>query len=66
MLEAFFVILSFAVGRWMGIQQANSVLDRSNIDELEFEILDAQNETETWKRRYDNLFLNTQTSKEQE
>ena len=49
----------------MGIQQANSVLDRSNIDELEFEILDAQNETETWKRRYDNLLLNTQTSKEQ-
>jgi hypothetical protein len=66
MLEAFFVILSFAVGRWMGIQQANNVLDRSNIDELEFEILDAQNETETWKRRYDNLLLNTQTSKEQE
>jgi hypothetical protein len=66
MLEAFFVILSFAVGRWMGIQQANSVLDRSNIDELEFEILNAQNETETWKRRYDNLLLNTQTSKEQQ
>ena len=64
MLEAFFVILSFAVGRWMGMEQANSVLDRSNIDELEFEILNAQNETETWKRRYDNLLLNT-TSKEQ-
>ncbi len=64
MLEAFFVILSFAVGRWMGIEQANSVLDRSNIDELEFKIIDAQNETETWKRRYDNLLLNT-TSKEQ-
>jgi hypothetical protein len=64
MLEAFFVILSFAVGRWMGMEQANSVLDRSNIDELEFKIIDAQNETETWKRRYDNLLLNT-TSKEQ-
>jgi hypothetical protein len=64
MLEAFFVILSFAVGRWMGIEQANSVLDKSNIDELEFEIINAQNETETWKRRYDNLLLNT-TSKEQ-
>ena len=64
MLEAFFVILSFAVGRWMGIEQANSVLDRSNIDELEFKIIDAQNETETWKRRYENLLLNT-TSKEQ-
>ena len=64
MLEAFFVILSFAVGRWMGMEQANSVLDRSNINELEFKIIDAQNETETWKRRYDNLLLNT-TSKEQ-
>ena len=64
MLEAFFVILSFVVGRWMGIEQANSVLDRSNIDELELEIINAQNETETWKRRYDNLLLNT-TSKEQ-
>lgn len=64
MLEAFFVILSFAVGRWMGMEQANSVLDRSNIDELEFKIIDAQNETETWKRRYDNLLLNT-TYKEQ-
>jgi len=64
MLEAFFVILSFAVGRWMGVEQANSVLDRSNIDELEFKIIDAQNETETWKRRYENLLLNT-TFKEQ-
>ena len=64
MLETFFVILSFAVGRWMGIEQANSVLDKSNIDELEFEIINAQNETETWKRRYENLLLNT-TSKEQ-
>ena len=65
MLEAFFVILSFAVGRWMGMEQANSVLDKSNINELEFKIIDAQNETETWKRRYDNLLLNI-TSKEQQ
>ena len=64
MLEAFFVILSFAVGRWMGMEQANSVLNRSNINELEFKIIDAQNKTETWKRRYENLLLNT-TSKEQ-
>lgn len=48
----------------MGIEQANSVLNRSNIDELEFKIIDAQNKTETWKRRYENLLLNT-TSKEQ-
>ena len=64
MLETFFVILSFAVGRWMGIEQANSVLDRSNIDELEFKIIDAQNETETWKRRYENLLLNKHSIKE--
>lgn len=55
MLEAFFVILSFAVGRWMGMEQANSVLDRSNINRLELKIKEAQDETETWKRRYDNL-----------
>ncbi len=48
----------------MGIEQANSVLDRSNIDELEFKIIDAQNETETWKRRYDNLLLNKHSVKE--
>jgi len=55
MLEAFFVILSFAVGRWMGMEQANSVLDRSNINRLELKIKEAQDETETWKRSYDNL-----------
>jgi len=55
MLEAFFVILSFAVGRWMGMEQANSVLDKSNINRLELKIKEAQDETETWKRRYDNL-----------
>jgi hypothetical protein len=27
--------------------------------------LDAENRAESWKRRYDNLLLNTQTSKEQ-
>jgi hypothetical protein len=26
--------------------------------------LDAENRAESWKRRYDNLLLNTQTSKE--
>jgi hypothetical protein len=28
--------------------------------------LDAENRAESWKRRYDNLLLNTQTSKEQQ
>jgi hypothetical protein len=27
--------------------------------------LDAENRAETWKRRYDNLLLHNQTSKEQ-
>ena len=27
--------------------------------------VDAENRAESWKRRYDNLLLNTQTSKEQ-
>jgi hypothetical protein len=49
MLEAFFVFLSFAVGRWMGIEQANSVELRA----------------ETWERRYNNLLPTTQTSFEE-
>jgi hypothetical protein len=66
MLELLFIVVSFLVGKKIGADQSNSVLDRSNIDELEFKILDAQNEAETWKRRYNKLLLNTQTSKEQE
>jgi hypothetical protein len=65
MIEAFFVILSFAVGRWMGIEQANSVLDKSNIDKLESKVLDAELRAETWERRYKNLLPATQVSFEE-
>jgi hypothetical protein len=65
MLETFFIVLSFAIGRWMGIEQANSVLDRSNIDELEAKVLDAELRAETWERRYNNLLPITQTSFEE-
>jgi hypothetical protein len=64
-IEAFFVILSFAVGRWMGIEQANSVLDKSNIDKLESKVLDAELRAETWERRYKNLLPTTQVSFEE-
>jgi hypothetical protein len=65
MLELFFVVLSFLVGRWMGIEKSNSVLDRSNIDELESKVLDAELRAETWERRYNNLLPTTQTSFEE-
>ena len=65
MLETFFVVLSFAIGRWMGMEQANSVLDRSNIYELEAKVLDAELRAETWERRYNNLLPITQTSFEE-
>jgi hypothetical protein len=60
MLELFFVVLSFLVGKWMGAERANSVLDRSNIDELEAKVLN-----ETWERRYNNLLSTTQVSFEE-
>jgi hypothetical protein len=65
MLETFFIVLSFAVGRWLGIEQSKNVLDRSNIDELEAQLLDAELRAETWKRRYKNLLPTTQTSFEE-
>jgi hypothetical protein len=65
MLEIFFIVLSFAIGRWMGMEQANSILDRSNIDELEAKFLDAELRAETWERRYNNLLPTTQVSFEE-
>jgi hypothetical protein len=65
MLEIFFIVLSFAIGRWMGMEQANSILDRSNIDELEAKFLDAELRAETWERRYNNLLPTTQKSFEE-
>jgi hypothetical protein len=65
MLETFFIVLSFAVGRWLGMEQSKNVLDKSNIDELEAQLLDAELRAETWKRRYNNLLPTTQTSFEE-
>jgi hypothetical protein len=65
MLETFFIVLSFAVGRWLGMEQSKNVLDRSNVDELEAQLLDAELRAETWKRRYNNLLPTTQTSFEE-
>jgi hypothetical protein len=65
MLEIFFIVFSFAIGRWMGMDQANSILDRSNIDELEAKFLNAELRAETWERRYNNLLPTTQTSFEE-
>lgn len=65
MLELFFVVLSFLVGRWMGKEQANSILDRSNIDKLEARIIEAELRAETWERRYNNLLPSTQISFEE-
>ena len=65
MLELFFIVLSFAIGRWMGMEQANNALDRSNIDKLEAKVLEAELRAETWERRYNNLLPTTQTSFEE-
>ena len=65
MLEIFFIVLSFAIGRWMGMEQAKSVLDRSNIDKLEAKVLEAELRAETWERRYNNLLPTTQVSFEE-
>jgi hypothetical protein len=65
MLETFFIVLSFAAGRWLGIEQSKKVADTSNTDELEAQLLDAELRAETWKRRYNNLLPTTQTSFEE-
>ena len=65
MLEIFFIVLSFGIGRWMGMEQANSALDRSNIDELESKVLESELRAETWERRYNNLLPTTQISFEE-
>jgi len=64
MLEVFFVVLSFAIGRWMGIEQSKDQVheERDNFKSL---WLDAEDKAETWKRRYDNLLPLTQSSFEE-
>ena len=64
MLEVFFVVLSFAIGRWMGIEQSKDQVheERDNFKSL---WLDAEDKAETWKRRYENLASTTQSSFEE-
>jgi hypothetical protein len=64
MLEVFFVVLSFAIGRWMGIEQSKDQVheERDNFKSL---WLDAEDKAETWKRRYNNLASTTQSSFEE-
>lgn len=64
MLEIFFIVLSFAIGRWMGIEQSKDQVheERDNFKSL---WLDAEDKAETWKRRYENLASTTQSSFEE-
>jgi hypothetical protein len=65
MLEIFFVIVSFFVGRQIGINQANLSLVNLKTKESELERYKAEQKAETWERRYNNLLSTTQTSFEE-
>jgi len=61
MLEIFFVVLSFAIGRWQGIEQASYRVNKEQ-DDFKSSWLEAEEKAETWKRRYNNLASSTQSS----
>ena len=65
MLEIFFVVVSFFVGRQIGINQANLSLINLKTKESELERYKAEQKAETWERRYNNLLSTTQTSFEE-
>ncbi len=65
MLEIFFVIVSFFVGRQIGINQASSSLVNLKTKEAELYRDMAEEKAETWERRYNNLLSTTQTSFEE-
>jgi len=65
MLEIFFVIVSFFVGRQIGINQANSLLVNLKTKEADLYRDMAEQKAETWERRYNNLLSTTQTSFEE-
>ena len=65
MLEMFFVILSFFVGRQIGINQANLSLVNLKTKEADRERYKAEQKAETWERRYNNLLSTTQTACEE-
>mgnify|MGYP000373306039 CR=1 FL=1 len=65
MLEIFFVIVSFFVGRQIGINQASSSLVNLKTKEADLYRDMAEQKAETWERRYNNLLSTTQTSFEE-
>ena len=65
MLEIFFVILSFFVGRQVGINQANLSLINLKTKDINLDLYNAEQKAETWERRYNNLLSTTQTSFEE-
>ena len=65
MLEIFFVILSFFVGRQIGINQANLSLINLKTKDINLDLYNAEQKAETWERRYNNLLSTTQTSFEE-
>jgi len=64
-LEIFFVIVSFFVGRQIGMNQANLSLVNLKTKETEFDRYKAEQKAESWERRYNNLLSTTQTSFEE-
>jgi hypothetical protein len=65
MLEIFFVVISFIVGRQIGINQANQTLVSLAIEDSNNRIYQAEQKSETWERRYNNLLSSTQVSFEE-
>jgi hypothetical protein len=72
LLNLGFFLAGISVGKSSYTQQNNiaevyNELNKSQDSEylLHNNWMDAENRAETWKRRYDNLLLNTQTNKDQ-
>jgi len=64
MLELFFVVLSFLIGRWMGMEQVRGQVHEQR-DKFKSLWLDAEEKAETWERRYNNILPSTQVSFEE-
>lgn len=69
MLEIFFVVLSFSIGRWMGIiQSSNKDITKQTLymqnlideaykkrDAMKASLVEAEERAESWQRRYWNI-----------
>lgn len=65
MLEVFFIVVSFFVGRQIGINQENLSLVNLTTKDVSLDLYNAEQRAETWERRYNNLLSTTQTSFEE-